>query len=74
MLARVDAAALAALPLGGSDLARLLERFEEQFTAAAATDRGTLFEAAAEAAGALGKLPLLLLDVPMDSAVEFGFA
>ena len=74
MLARVDAAALARLPLGGSDLARLLDRFEEQFAAAAATDRGTLFEAAAEAAGTYRAFPLLLLDVPMESAIEFDFA
>ena len=74
MLARVDAAALASLPLGGADLARLLERFEDQFAAASATDRGALFEAAAEAAGAYREFPLLLLDVPLDSAVEFDFA
>ena len=74
MLARVDAAALAGLPLGGPDLGRLLERFEEQFAAAAATDRGTLFEAAAEAAGTYRAFPLLLLDVPMESAIEFDFA
>jgi ATP-dependent helicase/nuclease subunit B len=74
MLARVDAAALAGLPLGGSDLARLLERFEEQFAAASATDRGTLFEAASEAAGTYRAFPLLLLDVPMESAIEFDFA
>jgi ATP-dependent helicase/nuclease subunit B len=74
MLARVDAAALASLPLGGSDLSRLLQRFEEQFDAASATDRGTLFEAAAEAAGTYRDYPLLLLDVPMDSAIEFDFA
>ena len=29
------------LPLGGADLARLLERFEDQFAAASATDRGS---------------------------------
>jgi RecB family exonuclease len=74
MLARVSPAALADLPLGGADLARLLERFEEQFAAASATDRGALFEAAAEAAGTYGDFPLLLLDVPMDSAIEFDFA
>ena len=74
MLASVDAAALASLPLGGADLARLLERFEDQFAAASATDRGALFEAAAEAAGAYREFPLLLLDVPLDSAVEFDFA
>jgi hypothetical protein len=74
MLARVGPAALSSLPLGGEDLARLLERFEEQFAAASTTDRGALFEAAAEAAGTYRDFPLLLLDVPMDSAVEFEFA
>ncbi len=62
------------LPLGGADLSRLLEQFEQQFTAASATDRATLFEAAAEAIGTYGELPLLLLDVPMESALEFAFA
>ena len=74
MLARVDAAALAGLPLGGPDLARLLDRFEAQFAAAAATDRGTLFEAASEAAGTYRAFPLVLLDVPMESVIEFDFA
>jgi ATP-dependent helicase/nuclease subunit B len=74
MLARVDSAALSKLPLGGVDLAHLLERFEEQFAAASATDRATLFDAAAEAAGTFREFPLLLLDVPMDSAIEFDFA
>ena len=71
LLAHVGTAALQALPLGGPDLARLLERFEDQFAAASATDRATLFEAAAESTDEYRELPLLLLDVPMDSAVEF---
>ncbi|MEO7271107.1 MAG: PD-(D/E)XK nuclease family protein [Vicinamibacterales bacterium] len=71
MLARVETSRLDALPLGGPDLARLLERFEDQFAAASATDRATLFEAAGEAADTYREFPLLLLDVPMDSAVEF---
>jgi CRISPR/Cas system-associated exonuclease Cas4 (RecB family) len=73
-LARVDADALRRLPLGGADLAALLERFDAQFAAAAATDRATLFEAAAEAADAFQGRPLLLLDVPLESAVEFALA
>ena len=74
-LAGVESAALRRLPLGGADLATLLERFEEQFAAAAATDRAALFEAACEAAEPFAsQQPLLLLDVPMDSAVEFAFA
>jgi ATP-dependent helicase/nuclease subunit B len=71
MLARVEAGALASLPLGGPDIARLLQRFEEQFAAASATDRAALFAAAGEAADTYRELPLLLLDVPIDSAVEF---
>jgi ATP-dependent helicase/nuclease subunit B len=70
LLARVSPAALATLPLGGRDLAALLEGFEQQFAAAGATDRAMLFEAAAERAGAFRGLPLLLLDVPLESAVE----
>lgn len=73
-LARVDADALRRLPLGGADLAVLLERFDAQFAAAAATDRATLFDAAAEAADAFRGRPLLLLDVPLESAVEFALA
>ena len=73
-LARVRPASLGALPLGGADLARLLERFEEQFVAASATDRAALFEAAAEAAGSYRPGALLLLDVPLESAVERDFA
>ena len=64
-----------ALPLGGSDLSVLLERFDEQFAAAAATDRATLFGAATEGAARhqFAGVPLVLLDVPMDSATEFDF-
>ena len=74
-LARVPGDALSALPLGGPDLADLLDRFEAQFVEAAATDRASLFDAAARGvpASALAALPLLLLDVPIDSAVEFEF-
>ena len=73
-LSRVGPGQLRALPLGGADLAALLERFDAQFAAASATDRATLFEAAAEAADAFAGLPLLLLDVPIESAVEFSLA
>jgi hypothetical protein len=73
-LARVRPDALRALPLGGADLAALLERFDDQFAAAAAVDRSMLFEAAADGVTALRGLPLLLLDVPLESAVEFDFA
>lgn len=73
-LARVDAAALRTLPLGGRDLAVLLERFDDQFAAAGATDRAALFEAATESDGFPRDMPLLMLDVPLDSAIEFAFA
>ncbi len=39
------------LPLGGADLARLLEGFDEQFAAASATGRAALFTAACEGVG-----------------------
>jgi hypothetical protein len=74
-VARVDGGRLDALPLGGPDLAALLERFDAQFAAASATDRAALFSAAIDGAGGhqFTGLPLLLLDVPVDSAVEFDF-
>lgn len=80
-LAGVSARALGALPLGGADLAALLERFDEQFATASASDRAPLF-AAATAALEAGRdagprepvgSPLLLLDVPLDSPAEFEF-
>ena len=74
-LARVSGDRLDALPLGGKDLSVLLERFDDQFAAAAATDRATLFAAATEGAARhqFAGLPLVLLDVPMESATEFDF-
>ena len=48
--------------------------FEEQFAAASATGRAALFAAACEGVGAVSRLPLLLLDVPLESAVEFDLA
>ena len=73
-MAGVEPPALRDLPLGGSDLARLLEAFDEQFTAASAIGRAALFTAACEGAAAVARLPLLLLDVPLESAVEFALA
>lgn len=77
-LAQVPSAALAELPLGGADLATLLNRFEHEFAEASATDRAALFHAAQEAipgsAHAIpGGAPLLLLDVAFDSTAEFEF-
>ena len=66
--------ALRELPLGGPDLARLLQGFDDQFAAASATGRAALFTAACDGVGAVSRLPLLLLDVPMESAVEFELA
>lgn len=73
-MATVEPPALRQLPLGGRDLARLLERVDEQFAEASATSRSSLFTAAAEGTGAVSRLPLLLLDVPIESVVEFALA
>jgi ATP-dependent helicase/nuclease subunit B len=88
-LAQVTPDRLGTLPLGGPDLAVLLERFDEQFASASATDRATLFAAATRAilparpglhesesdmrGFRLAAEGLLLLDVPIDSTVEFEF-
>jgi ATP-dependent helicase/nuclease subunit B len=73
-LARVRPEALRTLALGGGDLAQLLDRFEQHFAAAAATDRAALFEAACDGARTLRGQRLLLLDVPLESDVELGLA
>jgi len=86
-LAGLGALAIGRLPLGGRDLSTLLERFDEQFTAASATDRATLFATATAvlaelklrptgmpgAAGTTSTPALVLLDVPFESAVEGAF-
>jgi CRISPR/Cas system-associated exonuclease Cas4 (RecB family) len=76
-LAGLEPAALAALPLGGRDLAVLLDRFDAQFAGAAATDRAALFDAATGALVAgeahWAKRPLLLVDVPVESRAERAF-
>jgi ATP-dependent helicase/nuclease subunit B len=60
------------------DLARLLERFEEALSRAAVDDRAALFRAAATACrnGSVrwSRLPIVLLDVPLDSRAEQEFA
>ena len=80
--ANVRSEQLAALPLGGRDLAALLDRFDRQFASASVRDRATLFRTATqvvhEASGGVPSgiqltAPLLLLDVPLDSPVEFEF-
>jgi hypothetical protein len=56
------------------DLSRLLERVEEQLARAAVDDRAALFAAAADAVRSdlvrWARLPLVLLDVPLDSRAE----
>lgn len=74
--AGISADAVAALPLGGRDLSALLKRFDEQFAAASATDRATLFEAATadlRAAAAGSYRSIVLLDVPFDSPAVVSF-
>ncbi len=83
-LAGVTPHDLARLPLGGPDLSVLLEKFEEQFATASTSDRTVLFgtatavatdavtTASAETRVDLTR-PLLLLDVPLDSRLEFEF-
>jgi ATP-dependent helicase/nuclease subunit B len=75
-LAQIAPTELSRLPLGGADLAVLLERFDHEFESASATDRATLFSSATSVvlsgrADSLTRLPLLLLDVSFDSATEF---
>jgi ATP-dependent helicase/nuclease subunit B len=76
-LAGVDAARLTPLGAAGADLARLLERFDEQFALASSADRARLFRAAARtlAAGESNdaRMPLVLLDVPIESEAERQF-
>jgi hypothetical protein len=59
---------------GARDLARLLDRVEEQLARAAVDDRAALFRVAADACRAnlvrWARLPPLLLDVPLDSRAE----
>jgi hypothetical protein len=56
------------------DLSRLLERVEDQLARAAVDDRAALFAAAADAVRSdlvrWARLPLVLLDVPLDSRAE----
>ena len=73
-LARIGAGSLRGLPRGGHDLAELLERFDAQFAAASATDRAALLAAATDAPSPFQGLPLVLLDVPLATSLEFAFA
>src|SRR5579862_6915397 len=61
-LAEVGGDRLGTLPLGGADLAGLLDRFDMQFADAHATDRALLFDAATRAVDHAGLgLPAVLL-------------
>jgi ATP-dependent helicase/nuclease subunit B len=71
-LAGVGAGPLASLSSAGHDLAELLRRFEEQLAASGSADRAMLFEAALHAAqvGEQPPMPVLFLDVPLNSPAE----
>jgi len=80
-LAGVDAGRLAAAPFepgAVNDLAVLVGRVEQQLARSAVDDRAALFRVAAEACRAgqvrYARLPILLLDVPLDSRAEQDFA
>src|SRR5262249_55109359 len=77
-LARVGVAALERGDEPGlRDLARLLTRLDAQLELAAVDDRAALFAAAAAACRGGGvrwaRLPMLLLDIPIDSPAEQDF-
>jgi ATP-dependent helicase/nuclease subunit B len=76
-LAAVASGDLARLPRSGTDLAALLERVEILLAEAGANDRATLFETATKALGSpvtgWPSMPLLLLDVPLESEIEGEF-
>jgi len=77
--AGLDARALAGAPPPADQLAAVLANYEAQLAAARLADRAALFAAAgaalqADAADPLVGLPLLLLDVPLDSRIERDFA
>jgi ATP-dependent helicase/nuclease subunit B len=62
---------------GPADVARLLERFEDQLASASVDDRAALFALAAESCRdgdvRWASPPIVLLDVPLDSRVEQAF-
>ena len=72
-LARSDPAAIAAAGASGSALAAILERFEQELTAASLIDRAGIIQLAIDAAAPRPRfvgLPTLLLDIPLASAME----
>ncbi len=72
--AGVAGSSLRNLSGAGPDIAELLERFGEQFKLASSADRASLFAAAVQGldgpGGVLARLPVLLLDVPLESPAE----
>jgi ATP-dependent helicase/nuclease subunit B len=76
-LAGVGADGLAAGGPAAADIGRLLARVEEQLDRLAVDDRAALFHLAAEACAAgevrWAGLPIVLLDVPLDSRAERDF-
>src|SRR5215468_4957372 len=76
-LAAVASGDLVRLPRSGTDLAALLERVEILLAEAGASDRASLFETATKALSSpvtgWPSMPLLLLDVPLESEIEAEF-
>ena len=70
-LAGISARTLSRLPLAGSDLADLLNRFEASFANAATVDRTVLFETAARLWRAAPAADFVtLLDLPLEHAAD----
>jgi hypothetical protein len=78
MASNADPALRLSVSQAGRDIGRLLARVEGQMDRAAVSDRAALFHLAAEAciAGEMrwAGLPVVLLDVPLDSRAEREFA
>ena len=76
-LAAVASGDLARLARSGTDLAALLDRVEILLAEAGASDRASLFETATKALDSpvtgWPPMPLLLLDVPLESEIEAQF-
>ena len=72
----VAPATLAGLARSGPDLARLLARVDALLDSAGASDRAALFETAVarlDSTADFNAMPVLLLDVPLESAIERRF-
>jgi CRISPR/Cas system-associated exonuclease Cas4 (RecB family) len=79
-LAGVSAEALEGGSAAAADLARLLDRVDEQLERSSVVDRATLFRIATAACGVTSGaarwvgLPVAFIDIPLDSAAEGDFA